>query len=106
MEFKKVEKRAIEIGGMYGQLEEKKYGRKWGASELLQGFMGDVGDLAKLITAKEGMREIKDVDKKLEHELADCLWAVMVIANQYNIDLEKAFTKTMNELEGKLRIKN
>jgi len=30
-------------------------------------------DLAKLITAKEGMREIKDVNKKLEHELANCL---------------------------------
>ena len=41
MEFKKVAKRAVEIGEMYEKLEEKKYGRKWGASELLQGFMGD-----------------------------------------------------------------
>ena len=31
--------------------------------------VGDVGDLAKLATAKEGVRPIPDADEKLAHEL-------------------------------------
>jgi NTP pyrophosphatase (non-canonical NTP hydrolase) len=55
--------------------------------------MGDVGDLAKLVQAKEGIREIANVDEKLAHELADCLWCVLVLANKYHIDLEGAFPR-------------
>jgi hypothetical protein len=39
--------------------------------------VGDVGDLMKLVMAKEGAREIQDVDEKLQHELAACLWSVL-----------------------------
>ena len=65
--------------------------------------MGDVGDLMKLVLAKDGVRDIENVDKKLEHELADCLWSILVLAKEYNIDLEKAFMRTMDELEAKIR---
>lgn len=56
----------------------------------------------KIIMAKEGVRDIENVDEKLEHELADCLYSIFVLASNYNIDLEKSFLKTMNEL--KIRI--
>jgi hypothetical protein len=36
------------------------------------GFVGDVGDLAKLA---EGAREATGSPDALGHELADCLWA-------------------------------
>jgi NTP pyrophosphatase (non-canonical NTP hydrolase) len=35
----------------------------------------------------------------LEHELADCLWSVIVIAAIHGIDLERSFFETMNRLE-------
>lgn len=48
------------------------------------------------------MRAMDKVDDKLKHELADCLWSIMALANAYGIDIEKAFTHTMNELEERL----
>ncbi len=99
MNFKELQKRAMEIRKSYAELEKKKYGRSWTNQEIALGFVGDVGDLAKLVAAKEKVRDIDNVDEKLSHELSDCLWSVLVLANNYDIDLEEAFTKTMNHLE-------
>ena len=66
------------------------------------GFVGDVGDLVKLVMAKEGIREVENVDDKLKHELADCLWSILVIASNYGIDIEKSFMETMDELEKRI----
>lgn len=68
----------------------------------MAGFVGDVGDLSKLIMAKSGLREINNVDQKLAHELADCLWSVLVLASKYEIDLAYHFFKTMDELEARI----
>lgn len=38
----------------------------------------------------------------LVHELADCLWAVLVLAERYEVDLESAYVDTMDELEQRL----
>jgi NTP pyrophosphatase (non-canonical NTP hydrolase) len=64
--------------------------------------VGDVGDLMKLVMAKAGARHIADTDKKLAHELSDCLWSVLVLAKEYNVDLEKEFFATMAEIETKI----
>jgi NTP pyrophosphatase (non-canonical NTP hydrolase) len=102
MEFKEISKRAIEIRKLYHKLEEEKYGRSWTREEIMEGFVGDVGDLIKLTMAKSGVREIENVDEKLAHELADCLWCVLVLSNKYNVDLEKEFMNTMDELENRI----
>jgi len=70
-----------------------------GALERTQGFMGDAGDLMKLVMAKYGLRTIEDIDKKLAHELSDCLWSILIIADELGIDIEKEFGKNMDELE-------
>ena len=66
------------------------------------GYMKDIGDLAKLVQAKEGIRPVENVDDALAHELSDCIWSAIVLADKYGVDLEKSFTKTMDELEGRL----
>ncbi len=78
--------------------------RTWGPAELAQGFVGDVGDLMKLVMAKEGLRttKAKDLDDALAHELSDCLWSVLLLAEAYQIKLEPAFLATMQHLEQKL----
>jgi NTP pyrophosphatase (non-canonical NTP hydrolase) len=101
MNFKEMIEQARAIRLKYAQLEKQNYGREWSGEELTLGFMGDVGDLAKLVQAKEGVRGSADVDDALAHELSDCLWSVIVLADKYNVDLEKAFAKTMNELDGR-----
>lgn len=105
MELKNLIKRAMEIREKYGELEIKNYGRKWNKLERMAGFTGDVGDLTKLVMAKEGVRKIDDVDEKLAHELSDCLWCVLILAERYGIDIEKEFLKTMDELEGRIKSK-
>jgi len=102
MEFKNLIKKAVEVRDKYAELEMKKYGKKWTNAQIAQGFIGDVGDLMKLVMAKEGIRKIENADEKLAHELADCLYSIFVLADKYNIDLEKEFLKTMDELKTKI----
>ena len=97
--FKDLSERAWRVRQLYAQLETLRHGRAWSAEEVALGFVGDVGDLAKLVQAKEGVRDIPDAQNKLAHELADCLWSVMTLARMYEVDLEAAFSATMDELE-------
>ncbi len=102
MELKNLIQKATEVRGKYAELEMKKYGRKWTNAHIAQGFVGDVGDLMKLVMAKEGIREIENADEKMKHELADCLFSIFILARNYGVDLEKAFLETMGELESRI----
>lgn len=79
----------------YEEMHARSGEPSWGIRDYAMGFAGDFGNLQKLIMAKENLRKIEDVDAKLAHELADCLWSVLVIANYYGLDLEKEFMNTM-----------
>lgn len=68
----------------------------------MAGFVGDVGDLSKIIMAKHGLRAMDDVDTKLAHELSDCLWSILVIASRHEIDLATEFMKTMDQLDTRI----
>lgn len=95
--------RAKSIQVMYEELELQKYGRNWSREEIALGFVGDVGKLMQLIQAKEGIRSIDNVQDKLAHELSDCLWSIVVLADKYGIDIEKSFMETMDEIEGRIK---
>ena len=95
--------RAVNVRQGYAELERKRYGRSWTNEEVVLGFVGDVGDLAKLVMAVGGMRSIPDARQKLAHELADCLWSVLVLSHLYDVDLEQAFLQTMDQLEQHIR---
>ena len=102
MEFSELADRARAIRQRYGAYEQARYGRVWTDEEIVLGFVGDVGDLVKLVQGKNGVRQFDDLDAKLEHELADCLWSLMVLAQAYHVDLEQAFIRTMDDLENHL----
>jgi len=94
--------RGMEIAALYDELNLAQRGRTWTRAETMMGFVGDVGDLAKLVMAAEGARSDVPGGTALEHELADCLWAVLVLAKRYDVDLAAAYTATMAELETRL----
>lgn len=104
MQFQDIIKRARAIKKAYEELNRREGGRVWGASEYAQGLVGDVGDLMKLIMAKKGFRfsAEENVSAALKHELADCVWALLMIADELGINLEKEFIATMNKLESKM----
>ncbi|WP_144898255.1 nucleotide pyrophosphohydrolase [Luteimonas cucumeris] len=98
MKFGDLEKSALQLNDLYEQLEVKRHGRIWTTEELALGFVGDVGDLAKLIQANAGIRNIDDCKAKLGHELSDCLWSIIVLANKCGIDLEVEFARSTKEI--------
>ena len=102
MEFKQLIQRALEIRKKYAEFEKERYGREWTTEELTLGFMKDMGDLAKLVQASEGVRRVDDLDNAIGHELSDCMWSIIILADKLGVDLEKAFVKTMDELDNHL----
>jgi NTP pyrophosphatase (non-canonical NTP hydrolase) len=90
--------RAEEIREKYQAKNARGGKTAWGIRDYAMGFVGDVGDLQKLVMAKENLRDIENLDEKLAHELADCLWSILVIANYYGLDLEKEFKNTMDTI--------
>lgn len=93
---------AIRVREKYNQLNQRDNGAAWDGDKLMAGFVGDVGDLSKIVMAKNGHRAMENVDEKLRHELSDCLWSILVLANHYDVDLETEFMKTMSQLEARV----
>lgn len=102
MDIAALTEKALLLRQRFGDAAREKGKREWSREEVMQGFVGDVGDLMKLVMAKSGVREIDNVDKKLAHELADCLWSVLVLAKLYEIDLEKELLGMIDEASVKL----
>ncbi|HMC01840.1 MAG TPA: nucleotide pyrophosphohydrolase [Flavobacteriaceae bacterium] len=59
----------------------------------------EVGEVARIISRRYGEQSEKesDKDKDLGEELADVLFVVLCLANQTNVDLQKAFDKRMEK---------
>lgn len=102
MTIQDMQQRALAIAQKYDEINQSAGRKIWTPAEFMAGFVGDVGDLSKLIMAKNGYREISDNEAKLAHELSDCLWSVLVLADKLGIDIEKAFMATMSELDARL----
>lgn len=98
--FTDLQTAALAVRDHYSELQKADGHKQWNVQDRVAGFVGDVGDLSKLVMAKHGVRRgPQDIDTALEHELSDCLWSVVVIADELGIDLEQSFVKTMSELQ-------
>jgi NTP pyrophosphatase (non-canonical NTP hydrolase) len=88
----------------YDKLNIESGNKSWSYLEFNQGMVGDVGDLTKLLMAKNKLRDFNgvDLDNKIEHELCDILWSVLIISKELNIDLSESFPKFANELNLRL----
>ncbi|HEY4299419.1 MAG TPA: MazG nucleotide pyrophosphohydrolase domain-containing protein [Candidatus Didemnitutus sp.] len=97
---------AVELGGKFAAAARRAGQRPWTREEIAQGFVVDVGDLVRLVMAKAGRRQVAHVDRKLGHELADCLWSVLVLADRYGVNLESEFEKMIASVGRKLARRN
>lgn len=102
MKYDELKDRAIEISNLYDKLNKQKGQKIWDSQAVMAGFVGDVGDLSKLIMAKNNLRSKDNVDEKLAHELSDCLWSILILASKLDIDLAHSFMKTMDSIELKI----
>lgn len=62
-------------------------------------LMEEVGEMARIMARRYGEQSEKESDKgkDLGEEMADVLFVLLCLANQCNIDLEKALAKNMKK---------
>jgi NTP pyrophosphatase (non-canonical NTP hydrolase) len=104
MELDLIQKEALRIKNLYAQFERDKYGREWDNQDIFTGLVSDIGDLSRLVLAKEGLMKVENLEEAIGHEISDCLWAILVLAKNYNVNIEEVFFDNMKKLED--RIKN
>jgi NTP pyrophosphatase (non-canonical NTP hydrolase) len=102
MDITTLTEKAMILRQRFGEAARQHGRREWSREEVMQGFVVDVGDLMKLVMAKSGVREVSGAEQKLAHELADCLWSVLVLAKLYEIDIESAFLAMTESVSEKL----
>jgi len=102
MEFQKLVHRAMDLRRQYEVKEKQLYGAPSTDEDIVQGLLGDVNNLGRLIKAEHGKRNIPNSQEKLEAQLAHCLWSVLVLAKMHKVDLETSFMEAMDRLENHL----
>lgn len=101
--FSDLSAKAVAVRNHYNELQKTDGKKIWNAQDRMAGFVGDVGELSKLVMVKHGLRRgPENIDEALAHELSDCLWSIMVIADELGIDLEQAFANSMSELHERI----
>ena len=100
MELSTAVDEALRVRSGFESFERRTYGREWSLSDLVAGLATDVGDLARLVAAKQGLRpDPGGLDESLAHEVADCLWAVFVIASNVGVDVPSAYANGIADLD-------
>lgn len=94
---------ALAVRSLYEILEERFNGKTWSLHELQIGFANDVGSIGRLLLANDGTWGIDgDPRAELEHKLAESMWWTFVLADKLGIDIDEAFTQTMDRIRAGL----
>jgi NTP pyrophosphatase (non-canonical NTP hydrolase) len=84
-------------------LFDKVVPRPWGIEAMVTELVGEVGTLADEVMIKEGYRPLREGDNlNLEDDLVDIIFMLIRIADYYSIDLERAYTRMIDETRRKL----
>lgn len=74
----------------------------WSLREYAEGMVGDVGDLLKLVMAKEGLRSGDNIDESLEHEVNDIQWSLLMLYRELGLDPAESFLRAMDTLQKRI----
>lgn len=99
MDLQEAVNEAVAVRALVAKREVADYGREWTLSDLVVGLITDVGDLARLVAEHQGLRPRRDgLSGAIEHEVADCMWGVFVIADRLGVDVPQAFAEGMDSV--------
>ncbi len=97
--LKDMQHRAMQIANRYDEYN-RVIGRKgWDAQDFTNGLIGDVGDLMKAMMAVHNRRDVTDAISKVEHELNDILWSILLLYKFFQLEPTESFMKAMDALE-------
>lgn len=97
-DIEKMSDRAAEIAALYEQSNIEAGRKVWEARDYLDGMIGDIGDLTKLLMARDGLRDIDDIETKIDHELDDVQWSLYLLYRKLGRIPGATFMESMNAL--------
>jgi len=79
----------------------KKHGGYWPPLSMLSAVMEEIGELAREINQIEGFKPKKSTERKIDlgEELADIMFAIICLANYYNIDLNEKLIQCIDKYQ-------
>jgi hypothetical protein len=98
MDIDSMEDQARTVRQRFAEFEQRRHGRPWNLRKSCWASWAMSVTSRSWSKARPGVRFSEDLDRKVAHELADCLWAVLTLADMYGVDLEAAFSSTIAEL--------
>lgn len=98
-------KKAKEVKELYAKLSTKSGQDVWTYREFTEALVSDAGDLMKLVMVKSKFRpnKTKDLDDAIKHEIVDCIWALLIISSELEIDLDKEYPTKISELKARVK---
>jgi NTP pyrophosphatase (non-canonical NTP hydrolase) len=103
MDLTAASERAVRVRSLYHQLEERHEGSQWEIKDDMLGLVNDVGTLARLVMATTGQWVPEgDVTLQARGKLGECMWWILVLADRLDIDIDAAYSETMDRIEERL----
>jgi NTP pyrophosphatase (non-canonical NTP hydrolase) len=78
---------------------ERKRGKRWDAKTRLIDLMEEAGELANAVLVEQGNKPLRRKKSDLVDSVCDVLFAVFMMANVYDIDLEKEYLKVLDHIK-------
>lgn len=97
MDFADLKQRILEV--------HDKFPRKYDAKTEYVNLVEEVGELANAILLESGDKPEKRRRAELADSFADVLFALVVTAESYKVDLEKELVQTLGEIDNRLQEK-
>jgi len=92
----------LRIRQKYDDWAVKNNVRKWGLLERTTGLVTDIGELTEYVMVHMGYRGGENNQEKLKHEICDCIYSLICIADYVGVDIKKEFPNLIEELDRRL----
>ncbi len=102
MTLKQLTEKTKRIKRAYDSMRRKDGEKAWMSYDYAEALVGDVGDLMKLMVRKRRKGASKALERDIAKELSDCLYMLIALSQELNIDLEKEYKVNLEFLEQQL----
>ncbi|MGH7157837.1 MAG: hypothetical protein ACREGD_02040 [Candidatus Saccharimonadales bacterium] len=97
-----MQRKALVIANSYDGINRLAGRKTWDLNDYMDGLVGDIGDLMKALMAVRNRRKMSEAEKKVEHELADVMFSILLLYKFFQLDPAESFMKQMAVLEERL----
>lgn len=102
-DWQAMQSQALRLKRLFDERNQLIMESSWTNQELLLGFVTDIGDLVRRLMIDDERKPatpqtVVNNPQMLAEEFSDCLWSLIVLAEQYRVDLHSSFNTTIATL--------